>query len=304
MRVLILENIHSIATSMFQDAGHEVIVLPSALDEDQLLDALNGNQIDILCIRSKTGVTRKVLSQAKMLKWVGCYCVGTDQVDLRAAQEMDVKIINAPLASTRSVAEMTLASIIMLFRQLGDRNNELHQGRWNKVSGGCFEVRGKSLGIVGFGNIGTQVSILAEAFGMTVRYYDIVPKLALGTATRVSSLDDLLTSSDVVTLHVPDTELTRGMINTSTLSRMRDGSYLINHARGSLVDIEALLRALHDNLAGAAIDVYPEEPSSNGKFVSPLMGISNVILTPHIGGSTSEAQRAIGVEVTSKILGL
>lgn len=300
MNVLLLENVHPDATELFQLAGHKVITLPHALSEEELIRTIDTEEIGILGVRSKTQVTKKVLQGVSV---VGCYCVGTDQVDLKAAAQYDVDVFNAPRASTRSVAELTLGSVIILLRQAGDRNTELHHGRWNKASQGCYEVRGKTLGIVGYGNIGSQVSFLAEAFGMTVIYYDIEAKQSYGRATQVASLQDLLMTSDVVTLHVPDTPDTRGMIGYVELGLMKQGAYLINHARGKLVDIDALVMALNSkHLAGAAIDVYPEEPTGNGPFTTPLMGCRNVFLTPHIGGSTSEAQQTIAREVTEQIL--
>lgn len=299
-RVLLLENIHTDAIKLFTQAGHEVTTLPHALDEETLVKEINTRRIDILGVRSKTPVTKKVLAR---LRLVGCYCVGTDQVDLITADDYDVKVFNAPRASTRSVAELTIASIVMLLRQAGDRNNELHQGQWKKVSQGCYEVRGKTLGIVGYGNIGSQVSVLAEAFGMRVKYYDIVPKQGYGCAVRCETLEELLSECDIVTLHVPDTVQTRGLLSGDRLALMKVGSYLVNHARGCLVDIEALATMLESrHLAGAAIDVYPEEPEGNGSFTTPLAKCPNVFLTPHIGGSTSEAQQAIAHEVTEQLL--
>jgi D-3-phosphoglycerate dehydrogenase len=301
-KVLLLENIHPLARDLFLKDGFQVDTLKGALTEDELIAKLPG--YDVLGIRSKTYLTRKVFEAAKSVSTVGCFCVGTNQVDLKAARDNGVVVFNAPFSNTRSVAEMVLAEIVMLSRKLGTRNNEMHQGIWNKSSSQCFEVRGKTLGIVGYGNIGTQVSYLAEAFGMRVIFYDIVSKLPLGNAKPLSTLEEVLNGSDFVTLHVPATEATRNMIGETELSQMKEGACLINASRGDVVDIPALEAAMKSKkLGGCALDVFPEEPENNMKgYPSPLMGVENVILTPHIGGATEEAQVNIGREVASTLI--
>jgi D-3-phosphoglycerate dehydrogenase len=300
MKVLLLENIHPFAERTLIQAGHTVELLKPALGEAELQKKL-AEGVEVLGIRSKTMVTDAVLSAGKNLKAVGCFCVGTNQVDLAAAQVRGIPVFNAPFSNTRSVAELVIGEIVFLSRQLGDRVREMHTGRWNKTSNSCFEVRGKTLGIVGYGNIGTQVSMIAESLGMRVMYYDIVSKLSLGNAKETVSLEELLDHSDFVTLHVPATPLTEWMIGAGELARMKRGSYLINASRGNVVVIDALAEALKSgHLAGAAIDVFPEEPEANqASFVTPLQGIPNVLLTPHIGGATEEAQLNIGREVAN-----
>lgn len=257
----------------------------------------------ILGIRSRTRLTEATMEQAPHLWAVGCFCIGTNQVDLTAAAERGVAVFNAPFANTRSVAEVTIAEIIALHRRLFDRSASLHAGAWSKTSAGAHEVRGRTLGIIGYGRIGSQVSILAEAFGLRVLFYDSAPVLPLGNARAVSSLGELLTEADVITLHVPETAQTRGLIGAQTITQMKPGAVLINNARGSVVDLEALADALcQGRLAGAAVDVFPEEPAgADAPFACPLVGLPNVILTPHIGGSTLEAQRAIAEEVAHKL---
>jgi D-3-phosphoglycerate dehydrogenase len=301
-KVLLLENIHPLARDLFLKDGFQVDTLKGALTEDELIAKLPG--YDVLGIRSKTYLTRKVFEAAKSVSTVGCFCVGTNQVDLKAARDNGVVVFNAPFSNTRSVAEMVLAEIVMLSRKLGTRNNEMHQGIWNKSSAQCYEVRGKTLGIVGYGNIGTQVSYLAEAFGMRVIFYDIVSKLPLGNAKPMSTLEEVLNGSDFVTLHVPATEATRNMIGETELSQMKEGACLINASRGDVVEIPALESAIRSKkLGGCALDVFPEEPENNMKgYPSPLMGVENVILTPHIGGATEEAQVNIGREVASTLI--
>ena len=301
-KVLLLENIHPLARDLFLKDGFQVDTLKGALTEDELISKLPG--YDILGIRSKTYLTKKVFEAAKSVSSVGCFCVGTNQVDLKAAREHGVVVFNAPFSNTRSVAEMVLAEIVMLSRKLGTRNNEMHQGIWNKSSAQCYEVRGKTLGIVGYGNIGTQVSYLAEAFGMRVIFYDIVSKLPLGNAKPMSTLEEVLNGSDFVTLHVPATESTRNMIGENELGQMKEGACLINASRGDVVEIPALDAAIRSKkLGGCALDVFPEEPENNMKgYPSPLMGVENVILTPHIGGATEEAQVNIGREVASTLI--
>ncbi len=305
INVLLLENIHAVAEASLNEADFSVRRVNSALKEDELIAQLEG--VHLLGIRSKTNVTKKVIEspQAKSLLSIGAFCIGTNQVDLSSAMRRGVCVFNAPFSNTRSVAEMVLAEVVMLARQLGDRNRELHTGIWRKVAVGSHEVRGKTLGVVGYGHIGSQVGILAEFFGMRVIYFDVAAKLPLGNNSPVPALDALLAQSDFVTLHVPETPQTRGMIGAAQLATMKKGARLINASRGTVVDIAALADALkREHLHGAAIDVFPEEPESSDTkgFVSPLQGLSNVILTPHIGGSTSEAQESIGREVASSLI--
>lgn len=264
------------------------------------------SDVHVIGIRSKTKLTAKVLQQAKNLLVIGCFCIGTNQVDLDYAARHGIAVFNSPFANSRSVAELVIAEIITLARQLGDRSNEMHRSTWNKVSAKCWEIRGKTLGIVGYGHIGSQLSVLAEAMGMNVIYYDVVTLMALGTARQVPTLNDLLDEADFVTLHVPDLAETRNMISTEQFNKMKNGSYLINASRGSVVDIPALIKAMNSGrIAGAALDVYPNEPAGNGDYFNAslnswgddLRSLNNIILTPHIGGSTEEAQRAIGIEV-------
>jgi D-3-phosphoglycerate dehydrogenase len=301
-KVLLLENIHPLARDLFLKDGFQVDTLKGALTEDELIAKLPG--YDVLGIRSKTYLTKKVFEAAKSVTTVGCFCVGTNQVDLHAAKENGVVVFNAPFSNTRSVAEMVIAEIIMLSRKLGTRNTEMHQGIWNKSSNQCFEVRGKTLGIVGYGNIGSQVSYLAEAMGMRVFFYDVVSKLPLGNAKPLSTLEELLANSDFVTLHVPATDTTKNMIGENELKQMKEHSYLINASRGDIIDIKALEHAVSSkHLAGCAIDVFPEEPENNiPNYPSPLKNVENVILTPHIGGATEEAQVNIGREVASTLI--
>ncbi len=302
MKVLLLENIHSSAHEFLEENGFEVESLTGALTEAELCEKVRG--VQVLGIRSKTLVTPRVIEAGKNLLAVGCFCIGTNQVDLRAAKLSGVPVFNAPFSNTRSVAEMILAEVVMLARQLGDRSREVHAGRWRKVSAGCFEVRGKSLGIVGYGHIGSQVGVLAEAFGMRVIFYDIATRLPMGNNRPCGSLAELLAQADFVTLHVPATTQTHRMIGPEEIARMKKGAYLLNASRGTVVQIPALAAALKGGrLAGAAVDVYPEEPETNSDgFESELRGLSNVILTPHIGGSTVEAQAAIGREVAISLV--
>ena len=303
IRILLLEGIHAAAGERFSQAGYSVESLTSAASEQQLLDVIP--EIHLLGIRSKTQVTKRVLDASARLLAIGCYCIGTDQVDLKMAASRGVPVFNAPFSSTRSVAELTLAEVVMLARRAAHRSQQLHAGRWEKSAAGSHEVRHKIIGIVGYGHIGPQVGLLAEAFGMRVVYYDTAKKLPLGNAESLGSLDELLQTADFVTLHVPDTPSTRGMIGAEQLARMKSGSYLLNLSRGRVVDIEALRDALLSrHLAGAAVDVYPEEPQmGTGEFDVPLRGLDNVILTPHVGGSTLEAQRNIAIEVADSLVG-
>jgi D-3-phosphoglycerate dehydrogenase / 2-oxoglutarate reductase len=302
LKILLLESIHPVADEMLQAEGFEVERADGALKEDQLCARLRG--VHLLGIRSKTQVTRKVLDSADALMAVGAFCIGTNQIAIEHAMSRGVAVFNAPFSNTRSVAEMVLAEIVMLSRHLADRAKEMHQGVWRKVATGSREVRGKTLGVVGYGHIGSQVSILAEDLGMRVIFHDIAAKLPLGNSQPVKSLDVLLERSDFVTLHVPETSQTRGMIGAPELARMKKGACLINASRGTVVDLEALARAIQDKrLDGAAIDVFPEEPATNNDegFKTPLRGLPNVIMTPHIGGSTLEAQEAIGREVSASL---
>lgn len=300
-RFLLLEAIHPSAKEFLQTEGFEVELLPNSPKESEII-ALAKNY-DFLGIRSKTQINEKILNSAKHLLGVGCFCIGTDQVDLAAANHLGIPVFNAPYSNTRSVAELVLAEIICLSRQVCDRSAQAHLGQWVKSAIGSHEVRGKTLGIVGYGHIGSQVSVLAEAFGMRVMFYDVVKKLPLGNSQSCESLDELLQKSDFVTLHVPDTKHTRDLIGAVQLKQMKQGAFLINASRGGVVKIGELAQALRSgHLGGAAVDVFPLEPSSNNeKFVSELQGISNVILTPHIGGSTEEAQAAIGYEVAESL---
>lgn len=297
MRILLTENIHEIAKKTLIDEGFKVDLLTHAPSEAEYLKILKN--YDVLGIRSKSDLNENILKNSSHLMAIGAFCIGTNQIDLKKANKFGIPVFNAPHSNTRSVAELVLAEMIVLSRQLGDRNTFAHLGEWMKSAEGSKEVRGKTLGIIGYGHIGSQVSILAEAFGMKVIFYDVIKKLPLGNAKANVSLDELLKKSDFLSLHVPETPATANMIGASQLSKMKKGSFLINASRGSVIDIDALVAALKaEHLAGCALDVFPEEPSSNKeKFKSPLQGLKNVILTPHIGGSTEEAQYAIGLEV-------
>lgn len=303
IRILLLENISDAAVEEMKDAGYATIKkLSGAISEKELMAEIKG--VHLLGIRSKTQVTEKVLSKADKLLAIGCYCIGINQVDLLAATRKGVAVFNAPFSNTRSVAELVIGSSIMLIRRIPDKNKAAHEGTWQKDAKGSYEMRGKTMGIVGYGNIGSQVSVLAEALGMDVLYYDLEPKLPHGNAKQVRSLRELLKKADIVTLHVPSDAGTRNMINEQTLSYLKKGTILINYSRGDVVDLDAL-RAFIKNgtVTGAAVDVFPEEPEKNGeKFQTVLQGLPNVILTPHIGGSTEEAQLNIGLDVTSKLL--
>lgn len=302
VRALLLEDVHPLAVTRLREAGFEVRLHRGGLDQTELAKALEG--VHVLGIRSKTNVTAETLDQAPDLMVVGAFCIGTNQIDLDAAMRRSVPVFNAPFSNTRSVAELVLADIIMLFRRLFDKIHDAHQGQWNKSTAGSIEVRGKTLGIVGYGHIGRQVSVLAEALGMRVVYFDIADKLSMGNAVRAVDLRDLLEQADIVTLHVPATPETEGMIGDEQIAWMRRGTYLINTSRGSVVDLHALRGALDSgHIAGAAVDVFPEEPKSGeDPFSSPLQGLPNVVLTPHIGGATEEAQRNIGIEVAGKLV--
>ncbi|MBK9154954.1 MAG: phosphoglycerate dehydrogenase [Chloracidobacterium sp.] len=303
IKVLLLENISDAAVRELEAAGYTQIErIGGALSEAQLIDAVKG--VHLLGIRSKTRITKDVIEAADKLLAIGAFCIGVNQVDLKAATENGVAVFNAPYSNTRSVAELIIGLCVMLIRKIADKNAAAHRGEWLKEAKGSFELRGKTLGIIGYGNIGSQVSTMAEAMGMQVIYYDIATKLPLGNAKQTPELKDLLKRSNVVTLHVPSDATTRNMIDADALKAMRKGSILINHSRGDVVDLDALARALKSGkLAGAAVDVFPEEPEKSGdKFESVLQNLPNVILTPHIGGSTEEAQASIGLDVTSKLI--
>ncbi|MFN4923495.1 phosphoglycerate dehydrogenase [Bradyrhizobium sp.] len=303
IRVLLLEGVNDSAVRMFEANGYtEIERLPKALGSAELKRMLSG--VHMLGIRSRTHLTEDVLQAADRLMVVGCFSVGTNQVDLDAAKRLGIPVFNAPYSNTRSVAELTIAEVVMLMRRIFPRSVAAHAGGWDKSANGSREVRGTTLGIIGYGNIGSQLSNLAEAMGMRVIFFDLTDKLRHGNTEPVESLDELLAMSDVVSLHVPETPATANMIGERQIRHMKDGAYLINNSRGTVVDIEALASALRDGkLAGAAVDVFPVEPASNADpFVSPLQGLPNVILTPHVGGSTEEAQDRIGGEVARKLI--
>jgi D-3-phosphoglycerate dehydrogenase len=302
IQVLLLENIHPVATHALENEGFKVHNEKSALSEEQLDKILPKYQL--LGIRSKTHLSKNLLLRHPHLQAIGAFCIGTNQIHLNEANRQGIPAFNAPYSNTRSVAELVLAEMIALSRQLGDVNTAAHKGEWLKSAKGSKEVRGKTLGIVGYGHIGSQVSVLAEALGLRVIFYDVIKKLPLGNARSMDSLGALLKESDFVTLHVPETPKTKNMIGASQLKTMRKGAFLINASRGTVVDIEALVAALKSgHVAGTAVDVFPDEPQSNDeKFESELQGVKNVILTPHIGGSTEEAQEAIGREVSTSLI--
>jgi D-3-phosphoglycerate dehydrogenase len=303
IRILLLENISETAVAAMRSAGYTNIRhLPKALDGNALKEAIRG--VHLLGIRSRTQVNAEILEEADRLIAIGCFSVGTNQVDAETARHAGVPVFNAPFSNTRSVAELVIGEIIMLLRRIPARSVGAHQGRWDKSAERSFEVRGKTLGIIGYGNIGSQLSNLAEACGMKVIYYDHTDKLRHGNTEPVETLQELLAQSDIVSLHVPETPATQGMIGREEIAAMKRGAYLINNSRGTVVDLDALTEALRENrLAGAAVDVFPVEPGSAGeRFSSPLQGFDNVILTPHIGGSTEEAQERIGSEVARKLV--
>jgi D-3-phosphoglycerate dehydrogenase / 2-oxoglutarate reductase len=297
IKVLLLENIHPSAHEIFNGEGFHLETLPGALGEEEL--AARIEDVHVLGIRSKTRVTDRVLANGRRLLSVGCFCIGTNQVDLAGANRRGIPVFNAPFSNTRSVAELVIAEVVMLARRLSDRVGEMHAGQWRKVATGSYEIRGKTLGIIGYGHIGRQVGVLAEAMGMRVAFFDIAARLPMGNNHPTKTLDDLLGQSDFVTLHVPETPQTKGMFGANEIAKMRAGASLLNLSRGTVVDIDALAAGLKSgHVGGAAIDVYPEEPEKNSDgFKTPLRGLSNVIITPHIGGSTAEAQEAIGREV-------
>jgi D-3-phosphoglycerate dehydrogenase len=302
IKVLLLENVHPVAKEAFAAEGFQVETVKGALSEAEL--AAKVRDVHLLGIRSKTQITQKVLDEGRRLLAVGAFCIGTNQIDLVHSNKRGVPAFNAPFSNTRSVAELILAEIVMLSRQLGDRLREVHSGQWRKLSTGSHEVRGHTLGIVGYGHIGSQIGVLAEAFGMRVVFYDIMAKLPMGNNRSMSRLEELLAASDFVTLHVPETAQTKNMIGHAELAHMKPGACLLNASRGTVVVIDALAAALQSgHLGGAAVDVYPTEPEGNSDgFETALRNLPNVILTPHIGGSTEEAQEAIGKEVSASLL--
>ena len=303
INILLLENISETAIANIKDSGYSVKKYTGALSEEELINEIK--DVHLLGIRSKSNITQKVLEAAPRLQAIGCFCIGVNQVNLKAATEHGVVVFNAPYSNTRSVAELVIGSSILLIRRIIDKNLAAHQGKWMKDAKGSFELRGKTLGIIGYGNIGSQVSVLAEGLGMKVLFYDVLTKLPLGNASPCRTIKELVGKSDIVTLHVPETAQTKNLITKQLLKSFKPGSILINYARGEVVDLDALRQSLLDGaLSGAAIDVFPVEPEKNGDaFTTPLQGLSNVILTPHIGGSTEEAQQNIGVDVSSKLLG-
>ena len=301
IKILLLENVHPDAFDNLSEDGFSVETVKTSLSEDELIEKIKG--VHVLGIRSKTQVTKKVLEAANKLLVVGAFCIGTTQIDLENCRRNGVAVFNAPYSNTRSVVELAIGEIIMLMRSIFPRSTEIHNGQWQKTASGSREVRGKNLGIVGYGNIGKQLSVLAESLGMRVYYYDVDDKLALGNAIKCNTLENLLNVSDVVTLHIDDNKANKNFIGEREINQMKSGAIFVNLARGFVVDIKALAAALKSGkLAGAAIDVYPEEPRSNGDFITELQGLDNVILTPHIGGSTEEAQRDIADFVPNKIM--
>lgn len=304
INILLLENINQTAVKAIEDHGYfNIKTHTGALSEEMLIKEIKN--VHLLGIRSKTCVTRKVLENAPKLQAIGAFCIGTNQIDLTAAAQHGIAVFNAPYSNTRSVAELVIGSSIMLIRRILDKNIAAHNGKWMKDATGSFELRGKTLGIIGYGNIGSQVSVLAEAMGLKVIFYDILTKLPLGNAVACKTLKEVVSKADIVSLHVPDTRSTQDLISKTVLKHFKTGSILINYARGEVVDLDALAQSLKNgHLSGAAIDVFPVEPEKNGEpFTTPLQGLENVLLTPHIGGSTLEAQQNIGVDVGAKLMG-
>lgn len=302
INILFLENISDVAVKHFNSSGYaNVKKINGALSEAELISAIK--DVHLLGIRSKTLVTKKMLDAADKLQAIGCFCIGVNQVDLKAATKNGVVVFNAPYSNTRSVAELVIGASIILIRKIIDKNKAAHEGVWMKEASGSYELRGKTLGIIGYGNIGKQVSVLAESLGMKVVFHDVEIRLPLGNAEKSKSLKEVVEKSDIVTLHVPEMASTKNLINKNTLKHFKKGSILINYARGEVVDLDALRKALLDgHLSGAAVDVFPVEPEKNGDpFSSVLQGLNNVLLTPHIGGSTQEAQHNIGDDVSSKL---
>lgn len=302
INILFLENISDKAVQTFKQNGYvNIKKLNGALSETELIEAVK--DVHLLGIRSKTQITEKVLNAATKLQAIGCFCIGVNQVNLKAATQKGIVVFNAPYSNTRSVAELVMGASIMLIRKILDKNIAAHKGIWMKDAKGSYELRGKTLGLVGYGNIGSQVSVLAESLGMKVLFYDIETKLPLGNAIACKTLKELVSKADIISLHVPETDGTKNLINKPILKHFKKGSILINYARGQVVDLDALAKCLQDgDLSGAAIDVFPWEPEKNGDtFTTPLQGLPNVLLTPHIGGSTQEAQENIGEDVSNKL---
>ncbi|WP_207493849.1 phosphoglycerate dehydrogenase [Aridibaculum aurantiacum] len=302
INILLLENISDKAAEVFTNNGYtNVKRLSGALSEDELVKAIK--DVHLIGIRSKTRITERVLDAAKKLQAVGCFCIGVNQVDLKAATKHGVAVFNAPYSNTRSVAELVIGAAIMLIRRIPDKNKAAHEGIWLKEAKGSFELRGKTIGIVGYGNIGSQLSVMAESLGMKVIFYDVETKMPLGNAVDQKSLKDLVSQADIISLHVPENVTTNHLINKNILKRVKKGTIIINYARGGVIDLDALRKAIEEGqVGGAAVDVFPVEPEKNGdRFESPLQGLSNVLLTPHIGGSTEEAQQNIGEDVSNKM---
>ncbi|AOW06930.1 YALI0F09966p [Yarrowia lipolytica CLIB122] len=305
IKILLLENVNQTAIDILEGQGYQVETHKSSLDEEELIEKIR--DVQVVGIRSKTKLNSRVLKEAKNLIAIGCFCIGTNQVDLEYAANNGIAVFNSPFSNSRSVAELVICEIIMLSRQLGDRNIEMHAGTWNKVSAKCWEIRGKTLGIVGYGHIGSQLSVLAESMGMNVIYYDVIMIMGLGTAKQVPTLAELLAQADYVSLHVPELPETMNLMSKAQFDGMKNGSYLINNARGKVIDIPELISAMKSGkLAGAAVDVFPKEPAKNGsnefgshlnEWTNELLTLPNLIMSPHIGGSTEEAQSAIGIEV-------
>lgn len=302
IRILFLENISDKAVQYFKQQGYANIKkIGGALSEEELIKEVK--DVHLLGIRSKTQITAKVLEAAKKLQAIGCFCIGVNQVDLRAATQKGIVVFNAPYSNTRSVAELVIGISVMLIRKISDKNIAAHKGTWMKDARGSYELRGKTMGIIGYGNIGSQVSVLCEALGMKVLFYDTETKLPLGNAVAAKNMKEVLSNSDIISLHVPETAQTKNLINRNNIKHFKKGAILLNYARGEVVDLKALSEAIKENtIAGAGIDVYPWEPEKNGDhFATPLQGLPNVILTPHIGGSTEEAQQNIGEDVSVKL---
>jgi len=303
IKILLLEGIHPAGVELFRKAGYtDIETIPAALHEDELLKKIG--DVHVLGIRSKTKLTAKVLAKAEKLLTAGCFCIGTNQVDMNAATEMGIAVFNSPFSNTRSVAELVIAETIMLMRRGFEKSSAAHKGQWLKDSKNCFEVRGKTLGIVGYGHIGSQVSVLAESIGLHVIFYDAEPQLSLGNAKPAKDLDELLSQSDIVTLHVPGNASTKNMMNEERIRKMKKGAVLINLSRGDVIDTPAIKKAIEDkHLGGVGVDVFPDEPESKDQpFISALQNLPNVILTPHIGGSTVEAQESIGIDGATKLI--
>jgi len=303
MKVLLLENVHPAAIELFKKNGFKnVEVIKGAISEKELIKKIA--DVSVLGIRSKTQITKKVLDHANNLLTIGAFCIGTNQIDMKAATEKGIAVFNSPFSNTRSVAELVIGLCISLLRRIPEKNNAAHKGQWLKESDGCNELRGKTLGIIGYGHIGSQVSVLAESMGMKIIYFDVNNKLALGNAESCKTIDDLLKKSDVITLHIPGNSETKNFITAQKIKKMKKGVHLINLSRGDVLDINAVKNAiLEKHIAGVAVDVFPDEPKTNkDKFKSPLQHLPNTILTPHIGGSTIEAQEAIGIDVAEKLI--